>query len=219
MDGVVVRQLPAPLSTPPPGTPFLRKENHRFPGHTVFQDDSQACCCYTPASKGGAPNLTKNRRRESGAMRARRGLRWLNLVVVCLLVFTGVPGFTSGGNHTAPTQTVSQAILSNPADPRGVEAGTDGGIVDLPGGVELILPPNALSAKSRISRYTVEMRLANGLPRYHPITPAIHVEARRSDDGSPVGQLQRRATVRFRLDRPEIPQERLGRPAIRIRRL
>ena len=109
----------------------------------------------------------------------------------------------------------AQAVVSlEPAQ----DIGEDGGTVDLPNGAELVVPAGALPARSRFSRYTVEMRLSEDLFRHNPIDQPIHVEARRSDNSSPVTQLQRPATLRLKLDRPDVPRERVQSPAIRILR-
>ncbi len=134
--------------------------------------------------------------------------RWLSLVLLILLLLNSTPGFATG--ELAPT-----SLLAAAPEPFTVELDTAGGTVDLADLGDLVVPSGALAARSRFSRYTVELRLASGLFRYHPIAPAIHVEARRSDNGSPVTQLGQPATLRLKLDRPDIPPSRLQRPAVR----
>lgn len=46
---------------------------------------------------------------------------------------------------------------------------------------ELVFPQGALSASYQMNWYAVEPRFARGLRRYHPIGPAIHMEALGSD--------------------------------------
>ncbi len=100
-------------------------------------------------------------------------------------------------------------------DPRGVEVTAAGGTVELPGG-ELAIPAGALRGRSRISRYAVPFHQAHGLSRYPPIGDAIAVEARPTEGGADLTRFSRSATVRIRLDRPEIPRRQTWQPAVRV---
>lgn len=117
---------------------------------------------------------------------------------------------------TPATSTPTATTVAITSTSSGVDVGTEGGIVDLPGGAELIMPSGALLAPGRVSRNSVEMRLSNGLFRYHPIDQPMHIEARRIDNAAPLSQLQIPATVRLKLDRPEVPKDRVKSPAVRV---
>ena len=80
----------------------------------------------------------------------------------------------------------------------------------------MVVPTGALNARSRFSRWIVEMRLAGDLFHYHPLGQPITIEAQRTDTGSPVGPLLRPATVRLKLDQWGFPLSASQRPSIRL---
>ena len=124
------------------------------------------------------------------------------------------PARVEGGMASLPLATGSPALA--PSDASGVEVGPQGGTVDLPGSGEMVIPAGALAAPARISRYSVETSQATSLLRYHPLGQAVRIEAKRSDNGAAVTRLQRPATVRLKLDGPEIPKGFADKAAVRV---
>ncbi|MBI4283735.1 MAG: hypothetical protein HY663_04625, partial [Chloroflexi bacterium] len=149
-------------------------------------------------------------------MKAKTAGRRFTLSVLVIILVVILPAFIGSQSRDAAFASTNLSVVSASSDPQGAEIGTDGGIVDLPGDGEFIVPSGALSAPIRVSRYSVEMRLAAGLLPYHPIDQPVTIEARRSDNQTSVTKLQRPATIRLKLDRPEISKERLKSPAIRV---
>ncbi|MGQ9675201.1 MAG: hypothetical protein ACUVX1_05990 [Chloroflexota bacterium] len=140
-----------------------------------------------------------------------RRRRWLNLILVVALIVTILPG---GAYAEPPVPSATPGALDD--EPFGTSLEANGGAIDLMDGRQLLVPSGALPGRSRLYFHTVEMSASSGLPRYHPVDEAIHIEVRRADTGSLVSRLERPATVRLKLDRPEVPKERLGQPEVRL---
>ena len=140
-----------------------------------------------------------------------RRRRWLNLILVVALIVTILPG---GAYAEPPAPSATPGALDD--EPFGTALDATGGTIELMGQGQLFVPSGALPGRSRLYFHTVEMSASSGLARYHPIDQAIHIEARRADDGSRINRLGRPATVRLQLNRPEVPQERVGQPEVRL---
>lgn len=121
--------------------------------------------------------------------------RWLHVLLAALLLLTSLPG---------PAVASTPAPAARPGGSfEGVSVETAGGAVKLGELGELLVPSGALASPARFAWHGVELRLASGLYRLHPIGQPLRLEARHGD-GSFVGRLQRAATLRLKLDRPGI---------------
>ena len=99
--------------------------------------------------------------------------------------------------------------------PIGVQLGPKGGTARLADVGELLLPSDAVPDSYWVNWYLVEPRFTPGLRRYHPIDRPIQVEAYGVDGNAHSLSLKTPATVRLKLDRPEIPKSVLEKPALR----
>ncbi len=80
---------------------------------------------------------------------------------------------------------------------------------------ELLLPSDAVQDSYWLNWYAVESRFTPGLRRYHPVDRPIQVEAYGADGNAHSLSLKTPATLQLKLDRPEVPEAFLGKPALR----
>lgn len=117
--------------------------------------------------------------------------------------------------------TVTTTATTGPAAPLRADERPEldqaGGKLDFPDGLELTVPAGALAGKARVRASRVETRFSQGLLRHNPLGQAVRIEAEQANGGGKLNKLQRKGTtVRFDLDRPEVPDVRLANPGIRM---